>query len=30
MPKAKYVEIYKDLKMKIETGTYEFQELLPS
>lgn len=30
MPKAKYAEIYKDLKMKIETGTYEFQELLPS
>ena len=30
MPKAKYAEIYKDLKMKIETGEYEFQELLPS
>lgn len=30
MPKAKYAEIYKDLKNKIETGAYEFQELLPS
>ena len=30
MPKAKYAEIYKDLKAKIETGEYEFQELLPS
>lgn len=30
MPKAKYIEIYKDLKGKIETGEYEFQELLPS
>lgn len=30
MPKAKYAEIYKDLKRKIETGKYEFQELLPS
>lgn len=30
MPKAKYVEIYQDLKNKIETGEYEFQELLPS
>ncbi|MDE7313915.1 MAG: trehalose operon repressor [Eubacterium sp.] len=30
MPKAKYAEIYKDLKSKIETGEYEFQELLPS
>ncbi|MGN0268372.1 MAG: trehalose operon repressor [Lachnospiraceae bacterium] len=29
MPKAKYVEIYQDLKNKIETGEYEFQELLP-
>lgn len=29
MPKAKYTEIYKDLKRKIETGKYEFQELLP-
>lgn len=30
MPKAKYEEIYKDLKRKIETGEYGFQELLPS
>lgn len=30
MPKAKYADIYKDLKAKIEDGTYEFQELLPS
>lgn len=30
MPKAKYAEIYKNLKRKIETGEYEFQELLPS
>ncbi len=30
MPKAKYAEIYKDLKRKIETEEYEFQELLPS
>lgn len=30
MPKAKYAEIYKDLKRKIEAGEYEFQELLPS
>lgn len=30
MPKAKYMEIYLDLKQKIETGEYEFQELLPS
>ncbi|MCM1121646.1 MAG: UTRA domain-containing protein [Eubacterium sp.] len=30
MPKAKYAEIYRDLKRKIETGEYEFQELLPS
>lgn len=30
MPKARYAEIYKDLKRKIETGEYEFQELLPS
>ncbi len=30
MPKAKYADIYKDLKKKIETGEYEFQELLPS
>lgn len=30
MPRAKYTEIYKDLKMKIESEEYEFQELLPS
>lgn len=30
MPKAKYLEIYKNLKTKIENGEYEFQELLPS
>lgn len=30
MPKAKYSKIYLDLKNKIETGEYEFQELLPS
>lgn len=30
MPKAKYAYIYMDLKQKIETGEYEFQELLPS
>lgn len=30
MPKAKYDFIYRDLKNKIESGEYEFQELLPS
>ena len=30
MPKAKFAEIYKDLKQKIEMGEYGFQELLPS
>lgn len=30
MPKAKFLEIYKDLKRKIEAGEYEFQEMLPS
>lgn len=30
MPKIKYIDIYKDLKYKIENGDYEFQELLPS
>lgn len=30
MPKTKYIKIYQDLKMKIENGDYEFQELLPS
>lgn len=30
MPKLKYDSIYHDLKSKIESGEYEFQELLPS
>ena len=30
MPKAIYKEIYKVLKEKIETGVYEYQEMLPS
>lgn len=30
MPKNKYEWIYKDLKEKIENGSYVFQELLPS
>ena len=30
MPKKKYNEIYRSLKEKIETGEYEFQEMLPS
>jgi len=30
MPKTRYVQIYQDLKTKIENGEYEFQELLPS
>ena len=30
MPKAKYMEIYKDLKGKIEVGEYDFQDMLPS
>lgn len=30
MPKAKFEYIYKDLKEKIETGEYPYQELLPS
>ena len=30
MPKAKYTDIYKNLKRKIEDGNYAFQELLPS
>lgn len=30
MPKTKYTEIYRDLKHRIESGEYEFQELLPS
>ncbi len=30
MPKMKYIQIYQDLKTKIENQEYEFQELLPS
>lgn len=30
MPKAKYLDIYKNLKEKIESEVYKFQELLPS
>ena len=30
MPKAKYADIYKSLKQKIENGNYKLQELLPS
>lgn len=30
MPKAKYDSIYRDLKSRIETGEFDFQELLPS
>ena len=30
MPKAKYDEIYQDLKQKIESGIYLYSELLPS
>ena len=30
MPRSKYESIYKDLKLKIEDGTYEYQKLLPS
>ena len=30
MPKATYADIYKNLKQKIESGNYKFQELLPS
>lgn len=30
MPKAKYEEIYRSLKRKIEGGTYPFGELMPS
>ena len=30
MPKAKYDTIYKDLKEKIETEVYAYQEMLPS
>lgn len=30
MPKSKFESIYKDLKVKIESGDYEFQSILPS
>lgn len=30
MPKAKYEDIYRNLKQKIENGTYAYGELLPS
>ena len=30
MPKAKYDHIYKDLKEKIETEFYAYQQMLPS
>jgi GntR family transcriptional regulator, trehalose operon transcriptional repressor len=30
MPRTKYVEIYEDLKQKIEKNVYEYQQLLPS
>lgn len=30
MPKSKYENIYKDLKMKIEAEEYEYQSILPS
>ena len=30
MPKAKYDQIYRDLKEKIETEVYSYQEMLPS
>ena len=30
MPKSKYEFIYKDLKQKIESEEYAYQELLPS
>ena len=30
MPKARYEDIYKDLKQKIETDIFSYQELLPS
>lgn len=30
MPKAKYEDIYKNLKQKIESGTYPYGDLLPS
>ncbi len=30
MPKSKYIDIYKDIKTKIETNEYVYQKLLPS
>ena len=30
MPKSKFEQIYKDLKEKIESGDYAYQDLLPS
>ncbi|WP_347559810.1 GntR family transcriptional regulator [Clostridium sp. AM58-1XD] len=30
MGAVKYEEIYKDLKNRIESGEYEYQELIPS
>lgn len=30
MPKSKFEQIYKDLKEKIESGDYDYQDLLPS
>ena len=30
MPKAKYNQIYRDLKEKIEAEVYAYQEMLPS
>ena len=30
MPRVKFNEIYKDLKSKIETSEYEYQQMLPS
>ncbi len=30
MPKAKFTDIYQDLKRKVETGVYAYQKLMPS
>ena len=30
MPKAKYADIYQDLKQKVEKGVYAYQKLMPS
>lgn len=30
MPKAKFADIYQDLRQKVETGVYAYQKLLPS